>query len=490
MDGWDRDFLRRKMMGCFLGKAAGGTLGMPYEGVPGPLQLNYYAPVPEDMAPNDDLDLQVLWACLLALQEEPVVRHDFFAEAWLHHVRFACDEYGVCIRNLRNGVPPPYSGSYDNWFVNGLGAAIRSEVWACLAPGNPGLAARYAGMDGSLDHAGDGLYAARFLAALESVAFTCDDRERLIDAGLSVIPADCRLAAVIRDTRDWCRRYGNPDGVRRMILERYDNGNFTDVMPNLGFVVMALLLGGGDFGRTVCLAVNCGLDTDCTGATVGAIMGLMAPEHIGEEWLRPIGRRLVLSPEIIGVTAPETLDGFVELLLDLREKVRLQEEGTVAEPDWRRWEIPARGGAMTKFHRNCCYREAPPMPESVEEWRFPGTMGGLDATRVPEFGVYMLQFRFRMDRRRRVRVMFATESICQAWVDGRFAFGRFGGVQTNPSFHRAALNTFAELELEAGVHQLQVAVAPAAGEPEIRWVLGVGDAMDWQWLPDAFYEWE
>ena len=47
-----------------------------------------------------------------------------------------------------------------------------------------------------------------------------------------------------------------------------------------------------------------------------AIMGLMAPEHIGEEWLRPIGRRLVLSPEIIGVTAPETLDGFVELLLE------------------------------------------------------------------------------------------------------------------------------------------------------------------------------
>lgn len=37
---------------------------MPYEGRDGPLELTFYNPVPEVMLPNDDLDLQVVWACV------------------------------------------------------------------------------------------------------------------------------------------------------------------------------------------------------------------------------------------------------------------------------------------------------------------------------------------------------------------------------------------------------------------------------------------
>ena len=39
---------RKKVMGCWLGKAAGGTLGQPYEGCDGPLNLTYYNPVPTE----------------------------------------------------------------------------------------------------------------------------------------------------------------------------------------------------------------------------------------------------------------------------------------------------------------------------------------------------------------------------------------------------------------------------------------------------------
>ena len=48
---------RKKVMGCWLGKAVGGTLGMPYEGMDGPFDLSFYNPVPTGMVPNDDLDL-------------------------------------------------------------------------------------------------------------------------------------------------------------------------------------------------------------------------------------------------------------------------------------------------------------------------------------------------------------------------------------------------------------------------------------------------
>jgi hypothetical protein len=131
-------------MGCWLGKAVGGTLGMPYEGMDGPFDLDFYDPVPTGMVPNDDLDLQVVWACLLDQLETPRVSRALFSEGWKKHINFPWDEYGVCIRNLREGIEPPLSGSYDNWFINGMGAAIRSEIWACLAPGNPRLAAAYA----------------------------------------------------------------------------------------------------------------------------------------------------------------------------------------------------------------------------------------------------------------------------------------------------------------------------------------------------------
>jgi len=49
---------------------------------------------------------------------------------------------------------PPISGAFQNYFVDEMGSPIRSEIWACLAPANPQLAARMAWMDASMDHTG------------------------------------------------------------------------------------------------------------------------------------------------------------------------------------------------------------------------------------------------------------------------------------------------------------------------------------------------
>jgi ADP-ribosylation/crystallin J1 len=42
--------------------------------------------------------------------------------------------------------------------------------------------------------------------------------------------------------------------------------------------VLGLLAGEGDFGKSLCIAVNCGNDTDCTGATLGAPLGILYPD--------------------------------------------------------------------------------------------------------------------------------------------------------------------------------------------------------------------
>lgn len=62
---------------------------------------------------------------------------------------------------------------------------------------------------------------------------------------------------------------------------------------NIGFVVIGLLYGGGDFGRAICTAVNCGDDSDCTGATVGSIMGILyGTKGIHRMWREPISEEL------------------------------------------------------------------------------------------------------------------------------------------------------------------------------------------------------
>jgi ADP-ribosylglycohydrolase len=478
----DKNFLREKVMGCWLGKAVGGTLGQPYEGCDGPLNLSFYEPVPTDMIPNDDLDLQVLWAWALDRMDEPCVDRDVFADAWLNHVAFPWDEYGIAIRNLRNGISAPYSGSYDNWFVDGLGAAIRSEIWACLAPCNPELAAKYAYEDACVDHDGDGIYAEMFLAALESAAFSESDINMLLDAGLAQIPSECRLAKAVQNTRVWCGESDDFLSIREKILDKWGSENFTDVVMNIPFAVMALLLGQGDFGKTICLSVNCGRDADCTTATVGAIMGIINPSGIEDKWLRPIGRKLVINDGITGITHPDTLDGFTDLIISLGERVKLRE--TVEEPDFVATPVKAECGLFKDWFAQDPGKFDPKLPEVCETIEFPGCYGSLPVDKIPADSLYMMRFKFVLKEKQQVRVMFNTHSNSRVWIDGEYAFGREGG-RMAPSFHRCPINQYADMELDAGEHELLAGIACASNEKEISWVIGIGDLETKQWLPKA-----
>ena len=69
-------------------------------------------------------------------------------------------------------------------------------------------------------------------------------------------------------------------------------------------VAMALLYGQGDFGRSVCLAVQAAFDTDCNGATVGSIVG-MSRGDVPEEWTAPFVKGLRTS-----------LDGYPRVTVD------------------------------------------------------------------------------------------------------------------------------------------------------------------------------
>ncbi len=480
----EKEVFRKKVLGAWLGKAVGGTLGQPWEGSRGPLALTYYDPVPATMMPNDDLDLQVLWACKLSCEWNGAISRKRFGEAWLKCIDFPFDEYGVAIRNLKLGIPAPQSGKYDNWFTDGLGSAIRSEIWACLAPGNPELAAKYAFEDACVDHDGNGIYAEQFLAALESLAFSGNDLSAMIQAGLSVIPSDSGLAEAIRDTVEWCAETSDFSTIRSRILGKYGSANFTDVKMNLPFMVAALLLGKGDFGKSICTAVNFGQDTDCTGATVGAILGIMNPDSISAHWLEPIGRTLVVSPEISGITPPPTLDEFTDLVIALKEKVFLSEEAD-ASVDLSRFRIPFRKSVFFPWFAGDFRKFRPEMTSPAEPVTVPGNLFELDFSDLPADSLLMMETEFQLDAPRKVRLLVNTPANMRVWLDGEFRFGREGGAMV-PAFHRALLNQICDLELDAGMHTLTMGFAPACWKMKRTEVLfGLADSRN-HWLTGVF----
>ena len=475
---------RDKVLGCWLGKAIGGTLGQPHEGQDGPLDLTFYDPVPDEAIPNDDLDLQVVWALAIGRKSEPRVDRNVLARAWQAHVKFPWDEYGAALRNMANGIEPPVTGQHDNWFAECMGAAIRSELWACLAPGRPDVAAAYAFEDACVDHAGDGIWAEVFNAALESQAFVEHDRDKLLDAALGLLPTTSRVRCAIEDTRAWWTETRDWREVRSRVLAAHGHSNFTDVAQNLAFTVLGWLAGEGDFGKSICIAVNCGRDTDCTGATLGSLMGIINPEGIPDRWARPIGRALVLSPGIIGLDPPKTIDGFTDVVLEF--------SGRLPDP-------PDEVTLPQVLPRKCPEpRDAiAPVPTVVWPHAFgagpaPTSPAGAEPTTLPGHWItddrlrdgLAMQFTIRPETSGQVHVMASTWGRVRAWVDGQQVLERPEPGRMMPSYHRAAPGTRGTVDLTDGEHVLTVlAQVPEPHSPEL--VVGVGQADTNLWLPQA-----
>ncbi len=478
----DDNIYHQKVIGCWRGKAVGGTLGMISEGVCGENNLDFYRPVPDEPVPNDDLELQVLWGTVLAQAENPMVDRKFLAEAWLRHNFYPCDEYAIARRNLEWGISPPWSGRFGNFFTDGLGAAIRSELWACLAPGDPALAVRYAYEDACLDHAGDGLYAEIFFAALESAAFVDSDVATLIETGLNHIPPETRLAQAIRNTVSWSRELNDRQVVRTRILEHYHSDNFTDVVMNVPFVILALLFGNGDFGQTVCHAANCGYDTDCTAATAGAIFGIMYPDRIPEAWLEPIGDKIVLSEFLVGLDAPKTISEFTGLLCGLRKRLKATDRRKGPPPDMTAGTVYWQSGLIPWVDfRQDIHKTIGTGPIPTYGW-----VGKLPLPDLANEGVLSLKTKFYIRDVTRVRVMFNCDAWHRCFVDGIMRFGRECGIMM-PASHRTAMGQFCDLELAPGKHELSVQILKQDEKSShATFYFGIADVKTKLWISDVF----
>ncbi|MBI4976088.1 MAG: ADP-ribosylglycohydrolase family protein [Spirochaetes bacterium] len=306
----------QRVLGCLKGKAIGGTLGTPHEGKMKLMDLTFYDPVPTGILPNDDFDLQLLF--LEAVENAGgVVDTMTLARTWIEKVQFPWDEYGVANLNIRRGFKPPVTGWFDNPFKHCMGSPIRSEMWALLAPRRPALAAYFAMQDAMIDHSTEGMAGEMFFAAFESAAFDGGSMDDLIATGLAYTPKNSITYRAVRFALDNYKKFDWPV-LREKILEQFGHPNFTEAPQNIAFTIIGLLYFPNDFDKALLSTTNCGYDTDCTAATIGAMWGVMYGDNFPERWLKPIGENVLASHGVVDMSVAATL---TKLAVDI-ERVR------------------------------------------------------------------------------------------------------------------------------------------------------------------------
>jgi len=130
---------------------------------------------------------------------------------------------------------------------------------------------------------------------------------------MSQIPSTSRLYERLQGVLDFYHSGKDWDAFFKDFRARYDEWDKHDAVhtiSNAELVAAALLWGNGDYSKTVCLAVQCGFDTDCNGATAGSVAGMIVGcEGIDRKWTEPIQglantsvyNRAVSADEFVGM---------------------------------------------------------------------------------------------------------------------------------------------------------------------------------------------
>jgi len=232
------------------------------------------------------------------------VAHFWLGQIPILHV---CTAERVAYRNLTMMIPPPdargkvdsefSSATWMNPYREWIGAQIRADFFGWAAPGRPEKAAEWAWRDACISHVKNGIYGEMWVAAMLAAAWTTDDVEKIIRAGLGEIPAKSRLAAEIHKVLGWKRNGWTFDQAIDQVHAEWDEAfqhDWCHTISNAMIVAVGLLWGDLDFEKSVCRAVTCAFDTDCNGATVGSIVGLvLGAKHMPAKWTGPINDTLL-----------------------------------------------------------------------------------------------------------------------------------------------------------------------------------------------------
>ncbi len=286
-----RSELRNRVRGGWAGQMIGVSYGAPTE-------FRYRAKINDSELPKwtpdrvsnaldqDDLYVDMTFAKVLDDKGLNATTEDFgamFKDAkyQLWHANLAA------LRNLRRGVPAAMAGNPKyNAHANDIDFQIEADFIGLMAPGLYRSANDIAERAGRVMNYGDGIYGGMFVSGMYAAAFFENDVRKVVETGLKSIPAKSPYAMVIADVLGWSKQY--PDDwqkVWQLIEDKWDRRDpcpegalkpfNIDAKLNGAYIVLGLLYGNKDFGKTIEIATRAGQDSDCNPASAGGILGVM-----------------------------------------------------------------------------------------------------------------------------------------------------------------------------------------------------------------------
>lgn len=327
----DMAFREDRVYGGWLGRAAGCLLGKPVEGWKSPMIRKYLESQGEwplcdyfSMTVSDEIDAEchvrqhsprLFREGMNGMVEDDDTNYTAVGLAvvsqcgrnftpqqlgifWMQNIPILhlCTAERIAFMNMVAAIEPPESASYRNVYREWIGAQIRADAFGYVNPGKPAEAADMAWRDASISHIKNGIYGEMWVAAMIASAFCYDQAEQVILAGLNEIPANCRLSAAVRHIIALYHEGKSYDEAIADICTRWDENfahHWCHTISNAEIVCVGLLWGGLDFEKSICYSVMPGFDTDCNGATVGSVLGVMlGAKALPDKWTNPLNDSL------------------------------------------------------------------------------------------------------------------------------------------------------------------------------------------------------
>jgi hypothetical protein len=213
---------------------------------------------------------------------------------------------------LKRGITPPDTGHprYNKlWWT--IGPQFSSDVYGALNPGMPNAAAEMARRLGHINGYAEGTDGAVFVSGMISLAFVEQNTREIVRKAAILIHPDSPYRKCLDLIIAMADAGKGPDEIFGAIDERWgiEYPATNNAVVNGGFVATSVWFGGGDFEKTIQLAVHAAdfADTDCNAANsesvVAAMHGMKAlpPQQVAELHDRVVGAEmgpLKLTPPV------------------------------------------------------------------------------------------------------------------------------------------------------------------------------------------------
>lgn len=291
------DKLKDKIKGGWAGQTIGVTYG-------GPTEFKYNGTFIQDYQPivwydgylkktmeeipglYDDVYMDLTFVDVLERLgfDAPV---DSFAHAFAHAEYKLWHANQAARYNILNGMKAPASGHWlHNPHADDIDYQIEADFAGLMSPGMPNAASHISDKIGHIMNYGDGWYGGIYVGAMYALAFVSDDIYFIVNEALKTVPAQSQFYQCMADVIKWHKQYPNDWKQNWFELQKKwaddigcPDGTFNafniDAKINAAYILLGLLYGNGDYGKTLEIATRAGQDSDCNPSSAGGILGTM-----------------------------------------------------------------------------------------------------------------------------------------------------------------------------------------------------------------------